>query len=106
MSNKQARVAVDTLTDGSIVFNVMVGDEEIAAPPSQHEAQALADDYNRRHSLLDIADVQHEEVVLSCYKKDSAGVPIEVLAEINGNVRIGGELYAVKQHCWLNLHSK
>lgn len=107
MNNKQlkARVAAETLTDGSIVFNVMVGDEAIAHPPSQQEAQELCDDYNRR-SACEMADVQHEEVILSCVKRNKTGTPVQVLAEINGNVLIGGKFYVVGQHCWLNLKPK
>lgn len=52
MKTKQAaRVVAETLTDGSIVFNVMQGDEEIAAPPSYEEARQICDAFNRRELL-------------------------------------------------------
>lgn len=46
----QARVAAETLTDGSIVFNVMQGNERVAAPASQVEAEALRDRLNAGRS--------------------------------------------------------
>lgn len=45
----KARVAAETLTDGSIVFNVMLGDEEFATPPTLQEAQRIAEDFNLRY---------------------------------------------------------
>jgi hypothetical protein len=104
----KARVAAETLSDGSMAFNVLVGNEEVAWPPTLEEAQGLCAEYNQRHEM---ADVQHEEVMLSCVKlscvkRDYNGTPIEVLTEIHGQVLIGGKFYTIGQHCWLNLNAK
>lgn len=45
----KARVAAETLSDGSVVFNVMIGTEEFATPPTLQEAQRICEDFNLRY---------------------------------------------------------
>lgn len=40
------RVAAETLSDGSLVFNVMMGDELVSTPPSLQEAQTMCERLN------------------------------------------------------------
>lgn len=45
----KARVAAETLSDDSIVFNVLHGSEILASPATQQEAELIAEEYNTKH---------------------------------------------------------
>lgn len=48
----KAQVVPETLTDGSIVFNVMANGEAVAFPPTQSEAEELAEAMNKVQEFM------------------------------------------------------